>query len=51
MNIICLGGRVTGFMAAEELIVSFLKAKFIGGERHIRRLQKVAVVEQRQTKR
>ena len=40
MNMICLGGRVTAFMAAEELIVSFLDAKFIGGERHKRRLKK-----------
>lgn len=45
MNMICLGGRVTGFMAAEELIIAFLTAKFIGGERHIRRLQKVAALE------
>jgi len=43
---ICLGGRVTGFMAAEELITAFLSAKFIGGERHKRRLQKVAALEQ-----
>ena len=46
MNMICLGGRVTGFMAAEELITAFLSAKFIGGERHKRRLQKVTALEQ-----
>lgn len=45
MNLICLGGRVTGFMAAEELIMAFLNAKFIGGERHVRRLNKVALLE------
>lgn len=45
MNMICLGGRVTAFMAAEELIVSFLDAKFIGGERHKRRLKKVEALE------
>ena len=50
MNMICLGGRVTGFMAAEELITAFLSAKFIGGERHKRRLQKVAVLENGQNK-
>ena len=44
MNLICLGGRVTGFMAAEELITSFLDAKFSGAERHKRRLQKVALL-------
>ncbi len=50
MNLICLGGRVTGFMAAEELILSFLQAKFSGEERHKRRLQKVQSLEQATTK-
>lgn len=45
MNMICLGGRVTGFMAAEELVVSFLNAKYIGAERHKRRLKKVEALE------
>ena len=45
MNLLCLGGRVTGFMAAEELIDAFLAAKFTGEERHIRRLKKVAALE------
>jgi ribose 5-phosphate isomerase B len=45
MNLICLGGRVLGFAAAEELIISFLNAKFIGAERHIRRLKKVEAIE------
>ena len=45
MNLICLGGRVIGAKLAEELILNFLKAKFIGGERHVRRLNKVKKVE------
>ncbi len=45
MNLICLGGRVVGGKLAEELITGFLKAKFIGGERHIRRLKKVKGIE------
>ncbi len=45
MNLICLGGRVTGYASAEELVLAFLKAKFIGGERHIRRLQKIKNLE------
>lgn len=45
MNLICLGGRVTGFANAEELIEAFLKAKFIGAERHLRRLQKIKQLE------
>jgi len=47
MNLICLGGRVTGFMAAQELIAAFLNAKFTGAERHVRRLQKVALLEKK----
>lgn len=47
MNLVCLGGRITGYASAEELVLSFLKAKFIGAERHIRRLKKIEKVEQR----
>ncbi len=45
MNLICLGGRVVGTKMAEELTITFLNAKFIGGERHLRRLEKVKVLE------
>jgi ribose 5-phosphate isomerase B len=45
MNLICLGGRVTGFAAAEELAMVFLNATYIGAERHKRRLEKVAHLE------
>ncbi len=45
MNLICLGGRVIGLATAQELIQSFLKANFIGGERHLRRLKKVEQLE------
>lgn len=45
MNIICLGGRVTAFASAEELITAFLNAKYIGAERHKRRLEKVRELE------
>ena len=41
MNMICLGGRVTGYGAAEELIEAFLKATFSGLDRHKRRIAKV----------
>lgn len=46
MNLLCLGGRVTGFMAAQELISAFLNAKFTAEERHLRRLQKVHNLEE-----
>ena len=42
MNIICLGGRVTGNSAAKELVVTFLNATFSGEERHKRRLKKIS---------
>jgi ribose 5-phosphate isomerase B len=45
MNILCLGGRVVGPSLARELVQAFLAARFIGGERHRRRLEKVADVE------
>jgi ribose 5-phosphate isomerase B len=45
MNLLCLGGRVTAFAAAQEFVSAFLNAKFTGAERHLRRLQKVKQVE------
>jgi ribose 5-phosphate isomerase B len=45
LNLLCLGGRVTGNMAAEEYVQAFLNAKFSGAERHLRRLQKVHSLE------
>lgn len=45
MNLICLGGRVTAYAAAQELALAFLNAEYIGAERHKRRLDKVALLE------
>ncbi|MEO8719506.1 MAG: RpiB/LacA/LacB family sugar-phosphate isomerase [Ginsengibacter sp.] len=45
MNLICFGGRVTAFAAAEEFLMAFLNAKYIGAERHVRRLDKVRELE------
>jgi len=45
LNIICLGGRITGYVAAEELVLAFLGAEFSGADRHRRRLEKVRVLE------
>lgn len=47
MNLICLGGRITGYASAEELVLAFLNAKFIGAERHVRRLQKIQKLEKK----
>lgn len=45
MNIICLGGRVTGFSSAQEMVLAFLNARFSGAERHVRRLEKIKSLE------
>lgn len=47
MNLICFGGRITGYASTEEFVMAFLKAKFIGAERHVRRLQKIQKLEER----
>jgi ribose 5-phosphate isomerase B len=45
MNVICLGGQVTGYQLSWELVLTFLNARFKGEERFIRRLTKVAALE------
>ncbi len=45
MNLICLGGRITGFAVAKELVKSFLEANYSGGEKYQRRLDKIAKLE------
>ncbi len=41
MNVLCIGGRIMGHGLAAEICRIFLAAKFIGAERHIRRLAKI----------
>jgi|SRR5690606_7832977 sugar-phosphate isomerases, RpiB/LacA/LacB family len=50
MNLICLGGRVIGPMLIGELVNAFLQAKYDGGERFERRLQKVIALEEQALK-
>jgi ribose 5-phosphate isomerase B len=45
MNIICLGGRIINQTLAWDLVKIFLSAQFSNGERHRRRLVKVAELE------
>ena len=45
MNIMCLGGRVTCYALAWDLIQTFLQARYQGAERFQRRLDKVAALE------
>lgn len=48
MNVICLGGRVTGFALAWDLVQTFLNARFKDAERFRRRLNKVMQLEKRE---
>jgi ribose 5-phosphate isomerase B len=45
MNVICLGARVIGYSLANELIRTFLVARFKEEERFQRRLNKVTALE------
>ena len=48
INVLCLGARVIGPMAALEIVQAFLGAEFNGEERHVRRLKKINEIEERQ---
>ena len=45
MNVLCLGSEVVGAELAADLVRAFLRAEFDGGERYLRRLEKVARME------
>jgi ribose 5-phosphate isomerase B len=49
MNIICMGGRTVGPCVAWDLIETFLAAEYSQAERHLRRLGKVAALEEKAT--
>ena len=48
MNIMCLGGLVTGYALSWDIVQIFLDAHFKGDERFNRRLEKVASLERKQ---
>jgi len=45
MNVLCLGSEIVGGALADELVRTFLAARFIGGGRYADRLEKVAELE------
>ena len=45
LNLICLGGRITGNSVAVELVKTFLNSQFNGADRHKRRTSKVSELE------
>ncbi len=48
MNVLVLGSRVIGPNVAIDLIDAYMKAKFSGEERHVRRLNKIKTIEEEQ---
>jgi ribose 5-phosphate isomerase B len=46
VNALCLGARVIGPALAAEVMRAYLRAEFTGEERHVRRLGKIAAIEQ-----
>jgi ribose 5-phosphate isomerase B len=44
-NVLCMGARVIGVELAREVVAAFLKARFSGAERHVRRKNKVLAME------
>jgi ribose 5-phosphate isomerase B len=45
MNVLCLGSDVVGPELARDLIHAFLNARFDGGERYVKRLDKIRDLE------
>lgn len=49
MNVLCLGARIIGPEPAREIVIAFLRARFVGKdsgqERHKRRVEKVRDLE------
>jgi len=45
MNVLCLGGWITGPHAAWDILEAFLAAQYSQAPRHLRRLSKVAALE------
>jgi ribose 5-phosphate isomerase B len=45
MNVLCLGSEVIGPELAADLIRTFLAAEFTGGDRYVRRLEKIKAME------
>ena len=46
MNVLVLGARVIGLQTALELVHAFIGADFTGEQRHVRRLEKVHLMEE-----
>jgi RpiB/LacA/LacB family sugar-phosphate isomerase len=47
VNVLVMGARIIGPALAQDIVSTFLKAKFTGEERHVRRLGKIKDIEKR----
>jgi ribose 5-phosphate isomerase B len=45
MNVLCLGSEVIGAALARDLVATFLRARFDGGERYVKRLKQIEDLE------
>jgi ribose 5-phosphate isomerase B len=45
-NVVCIGGRIVGPEVAAAIVRTFLETPFSKGERHIRRINKITLLEQ-----
>lgn len=46
-NVLCLGARVIGVELAAEVVRVWLHARFSGAERHVRRVHKIRMLEEK----
>jgi len=47
MNVLCLGSEVIGGSLARDLVGAFLRARFDGGERYVKRLKQIQDLERK----
>lgn len=47
MNVLVIGARVVGIEVAKEMVSAYLEARFDGVERHLRRVQQIQQIEER----
>ena len=47
MNVLCLGSEVIGGSLARDLVAAFLRARFDGGERYVKRLKQIQDLERK----
>lgn len=47
VNVITLAGDILSFTEAREIVDVFLNTEFTGAERHVRRLKKIAAIEEK----